>query len=348
MKKLEYVKEININEAVIHVLDSNSDDPILNEFGLDLNEEIYGFLLKHIQKAFKDEELKYAVYNQERNIVREISQEYLNGHSNLLEVSKELARQMFVLIKSKGNIPSCDLIVVSISTEFGPMLAILKMDYIKNYMHTIDFIDSKVGINIIPQFTGLPGSGQKIQKCAFIKPLRTENEFDLMVIDKQKKSKDSDEYGSNYFIENYLGCTIVDNDRDMTKNFLNTAENWTRNNLAENADKAEKIRTAVKKKLKEEDSIDIKEFSQEIFKDQEEIQENFIQFAKEQGVVENVNIDKEWVEKKLRRIRLKIDSDIDLYLNEDVYHDFERFEIKRNGDGSINIIVKHVRNYVEK
>lgn len=345
---MEYIKEININEAVIHVLDSDADEPILNEFGLDLNEEIYAFLLKHIQKGFRDEELKYAVYKEERNIVKETSQEYLNGHSNLLDVSKELARQMFVLMKSKGNIPPCDLIVVSISTEFGPMLAILKMDYIKNYMHTIDFIEDKIGINIIPQFTGLPGSGQKIQKCAFIKPLRDENEFDLMVIDKQKKSKNNEEYGSNYFIENYLGCKIVDNERDMTKSFLQTAEKWTRNNLAENADKAEKVRTAVKKKLKEENTIDIKEFTQEVFKDQEEIQENFIQFAAEQGVKENVSVDKEWVEKKLKRIRLKIDNDIDLYLNEDVYHDFERFEIKRNGDGSINIIVKHVRNYVEK
>lgn len=345
---MEYIKEVNIMEAVIHVLDSNGDEAILNEFGLELNDEIYAFLLKHIQKCFKDEELKYAVYNEERNVVKDVCQEYLNGHNNLLEVSKELARQMFVLMKSKGNIPSCDLIVVSISTDFGPMLAILKMDYIKNYMHTIDFVEDKIGINIIPQFTGLPGSGQKIQKCAFIKPLRGENNFDLMIVDKQKKSKNNDEYGSNYFVENYLGCSIVDNERDVTKNFYMAAEKWTRNNLAENADKAEKVRTAVKKKLREEDAIDIKTFTETVFKDQEEVQENFMQFAKENGVKENVNIDKEWVEKKLKRVRLKIDNDVDLYLNEDVYHDFERFEIKRNGDGSINIILKHVRNYVEK
>jgi hypothetical protein len=345
---LEYIKEININEAVIHVLDSNGDEPVLNEYGLELNDEIYAFLLKHIQKCFRDEELKYAVYNDERNIVKEISQEYLNGQNNLLDISKELARQMFILMKSKGNIQSCDLLVISISTEFGPILAILKMDYIKNYMHTIDFVDNKIGINIIPQFTGLPGSGQKIQKCAFIKPQRSENDFDLMVIDKQKKSKNNEEYGSNYFIENYLGCTIIDNERDMTKNFLKAAEDWTRNNLAENADKAEKVRTAVKKKLKEEDTIDVKEFTKEIFSEQDEVQQNFIQFAQEQGVKKNIEVDKEWVEKKLKRTRLKIDDDIDLYLNEDVYHDFERFEIKRNGDGSINIVIKHVRNYVEK
>jgi len=29
---MEYVNDINIIEAVIHILDSNSDEPILNEY----------------------------------------------------------------------------------------------------------------------------------------------------------------------------------------------------------------------------------------------------------------------------------------------------------------------------
>ena len=52
--------------------------------------------------------------------------------------------------------------------------------------------------------------------------------------------------------------------------------------------------------------------------------------------------------KKLKRIRLKIDKDIDVYINEEAYHDERRFEIQRNGDGSINMIIKHVLNYHEK
>ena len=92
---------------------------------------------------------------------------------------------MFILMRSKGSIPSCGLVVVSFTTEFGPILGIFKMDYIKNYVHTIQFVDDKLGIDIVPQFTGLPGSSQRVQKCAFIKPVRQENKFDLMVIDKK-------------------------------------------------------------------------------------------------------------------------------------------------------------------
>ncbi|MBM6859848.1 nucleoid-associated protein, partial [Clostridium saudiense] len=206
---MEYVNDINIQEAVIHILDSNSEEPILNEYILDLNEDIYKFLYKHMEKCLKDEELKTAVFNPERNIVKEIVQDYLNGiDKDIVSLSKELARQLFIIMKGNVNIPACDLIVASLITDQGPLIAILKMDYVKNFTHQVDFIDDKIGIGIVPQSAGLPGSSQRIQKAAFIKPIREGQKFDLWVIDKQKKSKDDDEYGTNYFLNNFLGCTI--------------------------------------------------------------------------------------------------------------------------------------------
>ena len=48
---MEYVNDINVNEAVIHILDSNGGDPILNEYSLDLTDDIYKFIFKHIDKC---------------------------------------------------------------------------------------------------------------------------------------------------------------------------------------------------------------------------------------------------------------------------------------------------------
>ncbi|MEO2508161.1 nucleoid-associated protein [Clostridium paraputrificum] len=346
---MDYVNDININEAVIHILDNNSIEPILNEYKLEMEEDTYKFIYKHIEKCFNDEELKYAKFNEERNIVKEIGQDYLNGDdTDLITLSKELSRQLFSIMKGNVNIPSCDLIVASIITDQGPMIAILKMDYVKNFTHEIEFVDDKIGIGIVPQSAGLPGSGQKIQKAAFIKPIKEEDTYNLMVLDKQKKSKEEDEYGANYFINSFLGCTIVANERDMTKTFLKAAETWTRKNFSEDAVTAEKVRTTVKGKLKEEDIVNIDELSHELFKDEPKAKEEFRTFVKAQGLNDDVQVDKTWVEKKLKRVRLKIDKDIDLYINEEVYHDDNRFEIQRNGDGSINMIIKHVMNYIEK
>lgn len=346
---MDYVNDIDIKEAIIHILDSNGAEPVLNEYSLDLNDDTYKFIFKHIEKCLKDEELKYAIFNEERNIVKEIVQDYLNGIDNdLLNVSKELARQMFSIMKGNTNIPSCDIVIASIITDQGPMIAILKMDYVKNFTHEIDFVQNKIEIGIVPQSAGLPASSQKIQKAVFIRPINEEDRYNLMVLDKQKKSKEEEDYGSNYFINNFLGCTIIINERDMTKTLMKAAETWTRKNCTSDASKAEEIRTAVKGKLKEEDMINIDELSEELFKEHPEAKENFATFVKGHGLDEDVHVDKTWVEKKLKRVRLKIDKEIDLYIDEEVYHDKSKFEIQRNGDGSINMVIKHVMNYIEK
>lgn len=345
---MEYINDISINEAIIHILDSNGEEAILNEYSLELDEDIYKFLFKHIEKCLKDDELKYGKFNPERNIVKEVVQDYLNGtDSDLIKLSKELARQLFIIMKSNLNIPAGDLIVASITTEQGPMIAVLKMDYIKNFTHEIQFVDQKIGIGIVPQVAGLPGSGQKIQKAAFIKPIKDGEEYNLMILDKQKSSKE-DVYGANYFINTFLGATLITNERDMTKTFVKATENWTRENINDDAEKAEKIRTAIKTKLKEEDVINIDQFSRELFKEQPQVKAEFSNYIKQQGLNDEVAVDKTWVEKKLKRVRLNIDKQIDLYINEETYHDANKFEIQRNGDGSINLIVKNVINYIEK
>ncbi len=347
---MEYVNDINIMEAVIHILDNNSDEPILNEYKIELTDDVYKFIYKHVDRCLRSEELKYAIFNPERHVVKDVTQDYLNGvTSDLVLVSQELARQLFYIMRANSEISSCDLLTVSISTDQGPMIGILKMDYIKNFTHKVDFVDDKIGIGIVEQAAGLPASAQKVQKCAFIKPFREDQDINLMVIDKKKKSSEEDEYGANYFTNNYLGCTLIQNERDMTKTFVKATETWTRNNIIEDADKAEEIRTTIKNKLKDEEVINIEELSRELFKEEESrMKDDFTTFVRGHGLGDDVEVDKLWVEKKMKRTRLNIDKEIDLYIDDETYHDNSKFEIVRNGDGSINLVIKNVKNYIEK
>lgn len=345
---MKYITDININEAIIHVLDVNGEEPVLNEYKIELDEDIYRFLYKHIEKCLKDDELKYGKFNYERNIVKEVVQDYLNGiDSDLITLSKELARQLFVIMKSNINIPSADLIIASIITDQGPMIAILKMDYVKNFTHEIQFIDKKVGIGIVPQMAGLPASGQRIQKAAFIKPIREDEIYNLMILDKQKSTKE-EEYGANYFINTFLGATIITNERDMTKEFIQSSEKFVRRTITDDAELAEKVRSTIKTKLEEEESINLDELSEELFGDDQTLKESFKCDLKMKAIPDDVAIDKRYIDKKLKRVRLNIDREIDLYINKDTYSDKNKFEVVRNGDGSINLVIKNVINYIEK
>ena len=184
-------------------------------------------------------------------------------------------------------------------------------------------------------------------KAAFIKPVREDQTYNLFILDKKRASRE-EEYGSNYFINTFLGASIVTNERDMTKTFVKAAENWTRKNITDDAAKAEEVRTAIKTKLKEEDSINIDSFSEELFSESPQVREDFSNYIKQQGLEKDIAVDKTWVDKKLKRLRLNIDRQIDLYIDEDTYHDSSKFEVKRNGDGTIDLVIKNVINYIEK
>ena len=66
------------------------------------------------------------------------------------------------------------------------------------------------------------------------------------------------------------------------------------------------------------------------------------------GYEEEIKLDKDYVKKKLKKVKLKIDNDIDLTIDKEAYNDPSKFEIHHNNDGSINMIIKHVMNYIEK
>ncbi|MDP4143204.1 MAG: nucleoid-associated protein [Bacillota bacterium] len=339
---MEYINEITINEAVIHALDSNAGEPILNEYPLRLNDETYMFIHKITAKSLKDEKLKYAKFNND-SVIKDLASDYINGHKELIEISQEIAKDIFSIMKHKCNIPSADLLVVSISTEYGPIIAIFKLDYAKNYHHNIEFVDNKLGMNIIP-VTSLP---KTVKQCAFIKGMKLNGSYDLMVLDKTKDTKE-EEYSSNWFKEKFLECYEVENERDITKKFLNATDKWIKSGLKENADAAEIIRNSINKKLIEEDKINIPKLADEILGQGKDIRENFVEYMNECNVDEKFSVDKQWVEAKLKKKKLKIDKDIELSITQEAYKDTNRFEIIRNGDGSIDMLIKNIRNYIEK
>jgi hypothetical protein len=88
--------------------------------------------------------------------------------------------------------------------------------------------------------------------------------------------------------------------------------------------------------------------AEDIFQENTEEKESFAREIKMQCNAEEIPLDKVYIDKKLKRVRLNIDKEIDLYINADAYKDKSKFEVVRNGDGTINLVVKNVISYIEK
>lgn len=102
---------VTIHKAVVHVLDKDASEPLLNEFELDINEDLHAFLEKHITRAMADDDARKARFREGKNILREVGQRMALDAGYFLEGSWEIARQMFRSMKTNSNISSTDLIV---------------------------------------------------------------------------------------------------------------------------------------------------------------------------------------------------------------------------------------------
>ena len=336
--------DFTIEEAVITILDKGGEQPVLNEFPLDLTEAVHNFLYKHIEKCLKNDRLKFGIFNPQVNSVKDNAVKLLRNELSIVDSSKALSSMLFGIIQNNDGIESCDLVTATIATNNGPIVAILKLDYAKNFIHHVDVLDEKISIGITPVKTGLPCNN--IQKAAFIKP-NSNDGFELYYLDEYKKNKDSEDFNIQYWSNNFLCCSEVTNSKATTLDFIKASEEWLRAKRLDSVKESEAVRTLIRESLLENDNISISSLADEMFDSPENVA-SYKEYMTSLRLDDEIIIDKPAAIKKLSKIKIKIDKDITLNIDREVYNDGSKFQITENPDGSINMILKNITSYVEK
>lgn len=342
---MRYIKDILVEKAILHVVDVNADEAILTSKLLPINEDVEEFVRKHVLKSLNDEETFSSRFLSNEVEVAKAVSGVLADTESFIESTQTLTKRMFNLIK-KTDIPSGDMLYVQYVAAEQRCFGILKLDYQMSYMHNISFNEDELHINLISQEVGLPSVGQRLKKCAFFTK-SVDDHFEMIVVDKKQKI---DENNVNYFVDKYLESVVISDDTDKTRKFKSSVEKWTQRNLADNIEMASKVRESVNEKLLEGEKIEVNELSEIIFENQPEVKASFNEAIQEAGYREGskFEVDKEWVEKKMKSKQIKTDTGITIRGEFDLFKDNHKFVIKTNGDGTVDYVIKNVRNIVER
>ncbi len=341
------INSISIEKAIVHVLDKNSDKPIFTDVEQDIDEDVHEFLAKHILKCLQDDENRKAKFRIGMNIVKEASEEMLGNDDTFIEASKKITNKLFNIMKSNNSISSCDLVICIFASEDARYIGILKLDYQKTFIHQIEYIENNFKISIVPQDIGLPNMNQKLQKSVFIGERGDDNEYDMIILDKQNYSEDSDI--ALFFVEDFLNSEVITDNRDKTKVLKKAVEKWTRKNLKDDFENANKLREEVNNALLNESTVDLGAIREKVL-EEESIRESLKTDLEEKGfeVNEAFEVDKQWVAKKMKKKTVKTDTGFDIKSDFEIFNDLSKYQIKRNGDGTVDLIVKNVRNIMER
>ena len=280
-----------IHKSIVHVLDKNSDSPILNDYECRNSLEVDKFFQKIINRVSKDDDLRKAEFNDyNNNIVKNCCEQIIYDEDTFLQNSKEIAAYLFEIMKQSEEMDSCDLAICLYSVKDEKNVAIMRLEYKKLYTHSIEFVEDKFNIQIVSNEIGIPETGRPKQ-CALVGLSGINDEYHFKLLDKDAEKEQLE----TKFVTAFLNAKKIEDDKYKTKVFKTTAENWITNAISDDMKKAEDIRSMLNYTLKEKEEINVEEFVQNNIIDKD-LKESFKEHMEDKGLTENFSVDKKWVE----------------------------------------------------
>ena len=155
--------EIIIHQAILHVLDTTLDAPVLSGGGMELTAEKTAYLQNHIEKLLASDEIRQC-----RPLPDSAFRDELEHNQDFIDLSCRIAGVLFDYMHAHTTIPGADLAVVDFTRDGAPWLGILKLNYKNGYTHYTETVEGAPVNSIIQQRACLPTQSGKVEEGALV------------------------------------------------------------------------------------------------------------------------------------------------------------------------------------
>lgn len=155
--------EIIIHQAILHVLDTTLDAPVLSGGGMELTAEKTAYLQNHIEKLLASDEIRQC-----RPLPDSAFRNELEHNQDFIDLSCRIAGVLFDYMHAHTTIPGADLAVVDFTRDGAPWLGILKLNYKNGYTHYTETVEGASVNSIIQQRACLPTQSGKVEEGALV------------------------------------------------------------------------------------------------------------------------------------------------------------------------------------
>ena len=155
--------EIIIHQAILRVLDTTLDAPVLSGGGMELTAEKTAYLQNHIEKLLASDEIRQC-----RPLPDSAFRNELEHNQDFIDLSCRIAGVLFDYMHAHTTIPGADLAVVDFTRDGAPWLGILKLNYKNGYTHYTESVDGAPVNSIIQQRACLPTQSGKVEEGALV------------------------------------------------------------------------------------------------------------------------------------------------------------------------------------
>lgn len=336
------IEDVLIEKLVLHILDGSVGIPILSETEHPEDSDINDFIKAHIEKVFKDVNIKKACFENNDNEIKLLCEKLVLNNSDFLEISKQLAEKLYSIIIKYVNIPSCDLICSMFNGDGKNFLGLFVLNYKTSYIHYVEESENIKVNKVKKQITTLPSTSQSIDEFVII------DLSDYTILLKEKKH-DMNGIKEPYLSKYFLKSQTILSDKEKIDIINKTSKKMINDYYDGDVKKMSDVKTAIKESIDENDNIDIESIKQKTFKDNLELQNIYSEELEVKGITEkNISLNENVMKKIPKTQRLVTEDGIELKIPISFLSSQEKVEFINNPDGSISILLKNIRDIQDK
>ena len=155
--------EIIVHQAILHVLDTTLDAPVLSGSYMEMTAEKTAYLQYHIEKLLASDDIRQC-----RPLPDSAFRNELEHNQDFIDLSCRIAGVLFDYMHAHTTIPGADLAVVDFTRDGAPWLGILKLNYKNGYTHYTETVEGAPVNSIIQQRACLPTQSGKVEEGALV------------------------------------------------------------------------------------------------------------------------------------------------------------------------------------
>lgn len=330
-----------INRAILHILDFNSNVCVFSEEDLDIrNNDIEVFLSKHVERSYKDSNLKSGEFLETSKFQKKIL-DYQNSGIDFIDFSRFIGDLIYNSLTQTDMMDSLDLIVLDVDIENRPHVGVLLCTNKVGYIHQVINDNGVIRNEIINHYAILPSMTQKLDGYAFV---------DLEDLNIKFADKNRNINGQELYIlpEIVLECTSNISQREVIKLVKEVAIMVAENHNESSAIAISKAKNYITENIQESQNLEPMELGKQVFSFSKLMQEEFIREAKEAGIPENIQMDKEFAIKTGKNHKIKTDTGIEVSFPANYFKNKDFIEFINNPDGTISIQLRNIGKIINK
>lgn len=332
---------IQINRAILHILDANSGIKVISDLELDLENNCNkNFISKHLKKLNDEFNFKTGRFNKESEFKSKLV-DYKESRISFVSLSKYISEIIYETIAQSDRIHSSDVIVCDYSIDGITKFAILKCNNKIGFVHQVSTVQNGVRNEIINHFAILPNTTQNIDECVIINL----ESLDIIFRDKTYYINGKDINIMENALLECLSNTSPEESIKQMKNIVSTIATSYGKNVFE---AAAKVKSIIQDSAELDMELDIMQLGKDVFIDSEVLQETYANEVRKMEIPEKLKISKTLAIRSGKTQKIKTDTGIELTIPVDYYKNKDFMEFINNPNGTISIALKNINQITNK